>query len=384
MDLCEDALQDACEQASLKWPLQGLPDLPGAWLHTVAKRKLIDKLRQNQSRRSEHTLLTINELTPRLDESLEEDQPIPDERLRLIFTCCHPAINQQAQVALTLKTLCGLTVKEIARAYLSSEVAMSRRITRAKTKIRDAGIAYEIPEGKALGGRLSSVLSVLYFIYNESYTAFEGQTLTREELAAEAIRLCRVLITLLPNAEVHGLLALMLFHNARRTARSSAKQGYIPLELQNRSLWNQAAIAEGMQLLDAAMQLGHSGSYQIQAAISALHCKAPNWRDTDWRQIRLLYGALYKLTLSPVILLNQAMTYSHAGEPENAYGLVKELHGQLSDYQPYYAARAELETKLQLHREALISFDKAISLSKNNIERDFLQTKLQSLAKYFN
>jgi RNA polymerase sigma-70 factor (ECF subfamily) len=379
IELAEDALQDACEQAAMKWPQQGSPDNPAAWLHTVAKRKLIDKLRQGSSRKAEHTIGLIRDSFNHDAAMSESAYSIPDERLRLIFTCCHPALNEQARVALTLKTLCGLSTKQIARAYLSTEIAITQRLTRARRKIRDGGIAYEIPDGESLEQRLPSVLAVIYLIYNESYSAYESQTLTRAELAAEAIRLGRILVNLLPRAEVAGLLALMLFHDARREARSNATHPYIPLEQQDRSLWKQDAIQEANDLLVIAMLAGKPDSFQVQAAISALHCSAKSWVQTDWRQIQLLYSSLYKMAPSAIILLNQAVAYAHGGDPEHAYSRIKALYSQLHNYQPYYAARAEVESRLSLIPRAIESYDHAISLSQNNVERDFLVAKRRSL-----
>ena len=266
--LAEDALQDACEQATIKWPAEGTPENTGAWLHTVAKRKLIDRLRQNHSRSAKQILQFIQDSVYDEPVSMEADQAVPDERLRLIFTCCHPALNEQARVALTLKTLCGLKVNEISRAFLSSETAMSQRLTRAKRKIKDAGIAYKIPEGRALEQRPPSVLAVIYLIYNESYSAYEGQTLTRADLANEAIRLGRILRELMPRPDVSGLLALMLLHDARRSMRSAEDHTFIPLEHQDRSSWNQDHITEGTQILLTALAQGQPDRYQVQAAIS--------------------------------------------------------------------------------------------------------------------
>lgn len=379
LELAEDALQDACEQAAIKWPMQGVPDNPASWIYTVSKRKLIDKLRQNSSRRAEQTLALISDSFSHDAGVSETAYAIGDERLRLIFTCCHPALNEQARVALTLKTLCGLGIKQIARAYLSSEIAITQRLTRARRKIRDGGIAYEIPDGESLEQRLPSVLAVIYLIYNESYSAYESQTLTRADLAGEAIRLGRVLLGLLARPEVAGLLALMLFHDARREARSSLVCPYIPLEQQDRSLWKQDAIKEGNDLLAIAMQAGKPDSFQVQAAISALHCAAKSWRQTDWPQIQLLYSSLYKLAPSPIILLNQAVAYAHGGDPEYAYSCIKALEGQLYNYQPYYAARAEVETRLSLLHQAVASYDQAIALSQNSTERDFLTAKRKPL-----
>jgi RNA polymerase sigma-70 factor (ECF subfamily) len=379
LELAEDALQDACEQAIKKWSISGAPDKPGAWLYVVAKFKLIDKLRQRSSRQAQKTLRLIHDSSYQDQDATEADYLVPDERLRLIFTCCHPALNDEARVALTLKTLCGLSIKEIARAFLSSEVAISQRITRAKRKIRNAGIAYEIPDGLTLEQRLPSVLSVIYLIYNESYSAYEGQSLTRQDLASEAIRLGHILLELLPRSEVLGLVALMLFHDARRPARSDSEQAYIPLEIQDRSLWKEDEILQARQFLQMAMQRGKADSFQIQAAISALHCEAKSWQTTDWEQINLLYTALHKLNPSPIVLLNQALIYGYRGDCEQAYRKVNALQSQLNDYQPFFAARAELETKLGLIAPAIDSYNRSISLSQNNIERDFLLAKRKSL-----
>jgi len=383
IQLAEDALQDACEQASKKWPVQGVPENTAAWLHLVAKRKLIDKLRQQHSRQNQHKLRLIEESLYTLsDTSAETDYAVPDERLRLIFTCCHPALNEAAQVALTLRTLCGLDVREIARAYLLSEAAIGQRITRAKKKIKDAGISYEIPDAEHLNIRLPSVLKVIYLIYNESYSAYEGQSLTRQDLADEAIRLSLAMVKLIPHPEVLGLAALMLFHDARRLSRSSVIEPYIPLEQQNRRLWDLAKIAQGDAYINQAMEYKQPGPYQVQAAISALHSKAKIWDVTDWPQIQLLYMSLYQIHPSPVIALNLAIAKANGGHLTKAYADVVALSNELHQYQPYHAARGELEGRLNLYKEAISSISGAISLSKNSTERDFLIKKREKLIKY--
>jgi RNA polymerase sigma-70 factor (ECF subfamily) len=380
LQLAEDALQDACEQASHKWPVQGIPTNTGAWLHLVAKRKLIDKLRQQQSQQNQHKLQLIEQSLYMLpDAEAEADYEVPDERLRLIFTCCHPALNEAAQVALTLRTLCGLDVREIARAYLTSEAAIGQRITRAKKKIRDAGISYEIPKAEQLNIRLPSVLKVIYLIYNESYSAYEGESLTRQDLADEAIRLSLVMVKLTPNPEVFGLAALMLFHDARRLSRSSFIEPYIPLEQQNRALWDQAKIEQADSFMHQALKYKQRGPYQVQAAISALHSKATNWDVTDWPQIQLLYMSLLQLHPSPVVALNLAIAKANGGQITQAYADVIALSDELNQYQPYHAALGELETRLNLPEHAICSISKAISLSKNSIERDFLIKKRDQL-----
>jgi RNA polymerase sigma-70 factor (ECF subfamily) len=382
LQLAEDALQDAYEQASKKWPVQGIPENTSAWLHLVAKRKLIDKLRQQQSQKNEHKLQLIEQsMYIRSDITPETDYEVPDERLRLIFTCCHPALNEAAQVALTLRTLCGLEVKEIARAYLTSEAAIGQRITRAKKKIRDAGIGYEIPNAEQLNSRLPSVLKVIYLIYNESYSAYEGQTLTRQDLANEAIRLSLLMAQLIPNPEVFGLSALILFHDARRLSRSSSIEPYIPLEQQNRKLWDQTQIKQADAFITKALEYKQPGPYQIQAAISALHSGAESWDATDWYQIQLLYMSLFHIHPTPVIALNLAITKANGGLLVQAYEDVLTLSDKLNLYQPYHAARGELENRLNLPEQAISSISKAINLSKNSIERDFLIQKRSELVK---
>lgn len=371
LSLAEDSLQDACLQAIEQWPERGVPDNKGAWLLAVAKRRLIDRIRRQSHRSNERVLrLVADSFSDAISE--EEHDTIPDERLKLIFTCCHPALSEQARVALTLRTLCGLTAREIARAFLTSEVTMNQRLTRAKRKIKNSGIPYEIPEGEGLAERVSSVLAVIYLIYNESYSAYEGQMLTREELAHEAIRLARVLHKLLPRPEVAGLLALLLFHDSRRQARSSDSHSFIPLDKQDRKRWNQEAIAEAHQLLNEAMLSGKPDAYQIQAAISALHAQAPHWEETDWVQIKLLYRALYQLDPSPVVALNQAVALAHSGDLDTAYKSLLALEADLKTYQPFCAACADVAARLDLFEASSEYYERAIHLSKNSSERDFL------------
>lgn len=372
LQVAEDALQDAVTQALAQWPNKGLPTNPQAWLFAVSRRRLIDRLRQTKRRDEMQIAEHIHEcLTP--DQApLEAQQEIPDERLKLIFTCCHPALSEQAQLALTLKTLCGLTVKEIARAFLISETTLNQRLVRAKRKIKANGIAYEVPTQDNIEKRLSSVLSVIYLIYNESYSAYEGQTLTRNDLAEEAIRLARVLYTLLPKPSAAGLLALLLFHQSRSPARQSKTQSFIPLEMQNRDLWNQAQIAEGRKLLLTAIAKGQAEKYQIQAAISALHSEAKNWQETDWKQIRLLYASLLRHEPTPIVELNMLVALALSGQPERALASIYSLEQKLDQYQPYFAARADLEAKLSKPDAAIRSYNQAIRMTKNTPERDFL------------
>ncbi|MCL4154165.1 UNVERIFIED_CONTAM: hypothetical protein GTU68_040310, partial [Idotea baltica] len=338
ISLAEDALQDAFLNASTAWAKNGKPKKESAWLLTVARRRLIDLIRKESHRSKESTLLSITETQTDKNEH-EFEAGYPDERLRLIFICCHPALAENVRVPLTLKTLCGLSVREIARAYLVSEHAMEQRLTRAKRKIRDVGIAYKVPAGDALKERLDSVLSVVYLIYNESFSAFEGQTLTREALANEAIRLVRLLHTLLPCPEVDGLLALLLLHDSRRLTRSSPEQAFIPLEHQDRSQWNQSLIKEGVSLALSSLALGKPGVYQVQAAISSLHAVSPNWKATDWQQIQQLYDVLMQIEPSPVIELNKVMAIAYGGDTQTALDKLNELEEPLKKYQPFYVAR---------------------------------------------
>ena len=378
IQLAEDALQDACLQASQTWA--GCPPKnAAAWLLTTARRRLIDGFRKSSKMTDQHKLAQILDSLSSDQGEPEAEHDIPDERLKLIFTCCHPALNQQSQVALTLKTVCGLTIREIARAYLVSEAAMNQRLLRAKKKIRATGISYEIPEKNRLDDRLNSVLTVIYLIYNESYSAFEGQSLTREELAEEAIRLGRILYSLLPEPEVGGLLALILLHQSRQTSRSSAEQNFIPLELQDRSQWNQTKMREGRTLLLHCLSLGRPDKYQLQAAISALHSEAPDWSKTDWQQIRLLYLELYKKMPSPVVKLNALVALAHCGDLRAAVQGIKKLKNELADYKPFYAAQADMLSKLGEKTPAKASYLKAIEMSQNQAEKSFLIAQLGKL-----
>ncbi len=382
VDLAEDALQDALVEAAEKWPKNGKPINQAAWLLTVARRRLIDRFRKESLRSARTTLEAIVDTQPDLEGLCESETPIPDERLRLIFTCCHPALAENARIPLTLKTLCGFSAREIARAFLTTEININQRLTRAKRKIRSAGIAYEVPEGEALKARLPSVLSVIYLIYNESYSAFEGHALTQTKLAEEAIRLARILHKLLPRPEVAGLLALLLLHHSREAARSSHTVAFIPLEQQNRELWNQELIQEGTKLLLMALSEGKPDVYQIQASISGLHAMAINWASTDWPQILQLYALLYQLNPSPVVSLNQAVALAHSGNVKSAYETLNELEPELSTYQPFFAARAELADRLNMQNQALADYDKALSLTKNGAERDYLLRKKNQLIDF--
>jgi len=381
IQLAEDALQDALTQAVSQWPSKGFPSNPRAWLYAVSRRRLIDRLRQTKRHDEQQIAEHIHEcLTPE-QAPLEAQQEIPDERLKLIFICCHPALSEQAQLALTLKTLCGLTVKEIARAFLISEVTLNQRLVRAKRKIKVKGISYEVPTHDNVEHRLDSVLSVIYLIYNESYSAYEGQTLTRNDLAQEAIRLARVLYRFLPKPSVAGLLALLLFHQSRSPARQSQTESFIPLAMQDRDQWNQALIAEGRKLLLTAITKGQAEKYQIQAAISALHSEAKSWQETDWQQIQLLYLSLLQQEPNPIVELNMLVALAQCGQTEQALRRIYTLEQDLGQYQPYFAARADLETKLSKRDAAIHSYSKAIKMTKNTPERDFLIKQLGKVDK---
>ncbi len=374
-DLAEDALQAAFTKATEVWPQQGRPDSPAAWLMTVARRQALDRLRKTARHQSETNRQTITILTE--PSATTEQGPIPDERLRLIFTCCHPALAQEARVALTLRTLGGLKTAEIARAFLASEPAISKRLTRAKTKIRDAGIAYEVPDTDQLPHRLPSVLSVIYLIYNESYSAFEGTTLTRADLAEEAIHLAEITHRLMPLPETEGLLALLLLHDARRPARGQHEM--IPLEAQDRLLWDRNKVARGRQHLMHALSQKTPGPYQIQAAISAVHADADSWRATDWTQIAGLYRALSDMAPSHVVTLNRAAALCHAGALDEAEALIACVAEPLASYQPFYAARAELNRRRGKTKAARADLDRAITLSRNTAETRWLIRRRDAL-----
>lgn len=371
LELAEDALQEAYVEALVQWKSEKMPINKGGWLFTVAKRKLIDRIRKQKLHISQQTIQRIIDSQP---ETLEDEfnQPIPDERLKLIFICCHPALKQEAQVALTLKALCGLKVNEIARAFLTSETTMGQRITRAKKKIKLAGIPYSVPDNLDLNERLQSVLSVIYLIFNEAYSAHEGQALSRKDLANEAIRLSRVLLLLQPTAEAQGLLALMLFHHSRRKARTTSTNPLITLEHQDHSLWDEELIEEADTNLQQAILKNSPGCYQIQAAISGLHSTAESWLEVDWKQIILLYQSLNRMQPSPVVELNLLVAIAHSGNLREALRGINRLSDSLKNYQPFYAARAYLHYKIKDYRMALLDFEQAISMTKNSAERDYL------------
>ncbi len=387
--LAEDALQDAVIAALQQWPAEGIPRNPAAWLTAIARRKAIDRLRRDATLlRKQEQLGTLAELEHE-DADYNEDSSIPDERLKLIFTCCHPALALEARVALTLRTLGGLSTPEIASAFLVPTATMAQRLVRAQHKIRDAGIPYRVPPAHLLAERLDGVLAVLYLIFNAGYTVNAGDALIRQELCAEAIRLARVLVMLVrrerqltDDPEVVGLLALMLLHHSRRRARVDAADNLVLLEDQDRSLWDRAAIAEGLSLLDYALQLRRPGPYQVQAAISALHAQAARSEETDWQQIALLYARLAQMTPSPVVELNQAVAVAMAEGPRRGLELLDRLGlGEvLQHYYLYHAARADLLRRADQTDEAIASYRRALELCQNEIERRFLQRRLSELA----
>ena len=378
-ELAEDALQDSLVNALERWQMDGVPRNPGAWLLTVAKRRAIDRLRHSAPL-ERNALLLDPESIPAPQEEPEMDDSIPDERLKLMFTCCHPALALEAQVALTLHTLGGLSTPEVARAFLVSEPTMAQRLARARKKIRNAGIPYRVPPIDLLPERLDALLAVIYLIFNEGYSATSGDEPIRKELCAEAIRLSRVLVTLMPqNAETYGLLALMLLHDSRREARLDKAGQLILLNEQDRSRWDEAKIHEGIEALDDALALNDPGPYQVQAAISALHADAPTAEVTDWKQIAALYKTLAAISPSLVVEVNRAVAVAMAEGPLEGLKILDSLEERSEEYYPFHVVRADLLQRSNQFEAAAEAYARAIALCGNPAERTHLQRRLDTL-----
>jgi RNA polymerase sigma-70 factor (ECF subfamily) len=378
-DLAEDALQDAIAKALERWPREGIPEKPGAWLTTVARRRSVDLLRR---RRSHTELPELATDTHDTDDGPVAVSGIDDDRLRLVFTCCHPALAQPAQVALALRTLGGLSTREIARAFVEPEVTTAQRLVRAKQKIRDARIPYEVPTRDDLPERIAAVLETVYLIFNEGYSATEVESYLRPDLCREAIRLGRLLVELLPDeAEPRGLTALMLLHHARRASRIGPDGGIVPLEEQDRSTWDRLEIAEGTKLLDAAVAMRRPGPYQIQAAIAALHANAPTAADTDWPQIAALYGGLIRHLPTPIVQLNAAAALAMCGRFDDGLDWVNRLAAmdEMCDYHLLWAARADLLRRAGRNAEAADDYRRALGLVKSPAERIYLERRLREV-----
>lgn len=380
-DLAEDAMHDAFNAALQRWPVEGAPASPRAWLISTARFKAIDAIRRRArleaSQEGIADALHGGESAPALG-----DDELPDDRLRLIFTCCHPALAPEAHAALTLREVCGLTTEEIARAFLTSAPTVAQRIVRAKAKIRDEHIPYQVPSGAELPERVAAVIAVVYLLFNEGYAASSGAFLTRADLSAEAIRLGRVLLELLPEPEVIGLLALMLLHESRRPARTSAGGELVLLEQQDRSAWNRAFIGEGIALVERALSTRRFGPYTLQAAIAAVHAEASTPEATDWRQICALYAALLAMQPSPVVELNRAVAIAMHEGPEAGLALIDALlaRGELGDYHLAHSARADLLRRLGRRDEARAAYKQAHALTKSDPETRYLEKRLRELA----
>jgi RNA polymerase sigma-70 factor, ECF subfamily len=381
-DLAEECAQEAFASAVDQWPSSGIPDFPRAWIIQTARHKAIDRIRR-QTLFAEIAKLHADGLGPAVQEPDYNTNEIPDDRLRLIFTCCHPALALEAQVALTLRTLCGLQTDEIARAFLMPVATMAQRLVRAKHKIRDARIPYIVPEVREMAARLDAVLTVIYLIFNEGYAATRGGPLVRTDLCAEAIRLGRLVRTLMgpqPPSEATALVALMLLHDARRSARLDEAGDVVVLEEQDRSLWDRAQIAEALPLAAEALVTG-AGPYALQAAIAAAHCRAERYEDTDWREILRLYDLLERAQPSPVVSLNRAVAVAMVEGPRSGLALIDDLiaRNELANYHLLYAARADLLRRLGSSADAAKSYQRALALVTNDSERRFLDRRLREV-----
>jgi len=385
LDLAEESMHEAFAAALESWPKTGIPEKPRPWLISTARFKAIDRMRQ-RARFDGSQKDLITHMEARINEAPLDQEGIDDDRLRLIFTCCHPALAPEAQVALTLREICGLTTEEIARAFLVTPATLAQRIVRAKAKIRETPIAYEVPSPEELPERLDAVLQVIYLVFNEGYSAAAGAEVTRAELTQEAIRLGRLLTELRPEPQIQepeilGLLALMLLQESRRAARTSPTGEMILLEIQDRSLWNREQIAEGVALVEKAMNSHRFGPYTLQAAIAAVHAEAASASATDWRQIVALYNQLLRIQPSPVIYLNRAVAIAMCDGPETGLTHIDALleHGELANYYLAHAARADMCRRLGRTAEARASYERALALTQQEPERQFLQQRIRQL-----
>lgn len=382
-DLAEEALHDAFAAALIQWPNDGIPQNPRAWLVSTGRFKAIDHLRRNARFNA-----SLTHIAQELEDAISDsdnwaDEYLEDDQLRLIFTCSHPSLSPEAQLALTLREVCGLTTEEIARAFLTTPSTIAQRIVRAKNKIRDAAIPYEIPASHELSARLDSVLQVIYLVFNEGYSASSGETITRQSLAKEAIRLARLLEELLPHAEVLGLLAFMLVQDSRAAARADENGDLITLEYQNRALWNHQQIAEASEIIQRALSMGGFGAYSIQAAIAAVHGEATTYEETDWAEIIGLYDILLRLNPSPIIELNRAVAFAMRDGAEAGLILVNAIakQGDLEDYYLMHAALADFYRQLGQFTKAKIAYEQALRLTKQEPEKRFLQARINDLPR---
>jgi RNA polymerase sigma-70 factor (ECF subfamily) len=380
LDVAEEAMHEAFAAALDTWPQAGVPEKPRPWLISTARFKAIDAMRRRARFDSAQKDLALY-LEAHTGNASQEDEEIEDDRLRLIFTCCHPALPPEGQVALTLREVCGLTTEEIARAFLVTPATLAQRIVRAKAKIREIPIPYEVPAPQELPQRLDAVLQVIYLVFNEGYSAAAGAEVTRAELTGEAIRLGRLLAELQPEPEVIGLLSLMLLQESRRAARTSPAGELILLEHQDRSLWNREQIAEGVALLEKALQSRRFGSYTLQAAIAAVHAQAESTAATDWRQIVALYNQLVRIQPSPVVQLNRAVAIAMRDGPEAGLAHIDAVleHGELANYYLAHSARADMCRRLGRTAEARASYEQALALTQQEPERQFLQERIRQL-----
>ena len=380
LDLAEEAMHEAFAAALDTWPQSGVPDKPRPWLISTARFKAIDGIRRRARFDAAQIDLALH-LETRVSEAPHEDEEIEDDRLRLIFTCCHPALPPEAQVALTLREVCGLTTEEIARAFLITPATLAQRIVRAKAKIRETPIPYEVPTPQELPERLGAALHVIYLVFNEGYSAAAGAEVTRAELTGEAIRLGRLLTELQPEPEVIGLLSLMLLQESRRAARTSPTGELILLDNQDRSLWNREQIAEGLALVEKALNSRRFGSYTLQAAIAAVHAEAESVAATDWRQIVAIYDQLVRIQPSPVVHLNRAVAIAMRDGPEAGLKHIDAVleHGELANYYLAHSARADMYRRLGRTAEARASYEKALALTQQEPERQFLQERIRQL-----